>query len=38
MCCCMYSLVENLCVLEEEIGLVCLQLPHNMYATETFDI
>ena len=33
-----YSLVENLCVLEEEIGLVCLQLPHNMHATETFDI
>ena len=38
MWCCMYSLVENLCVLEEEIGLVCLQLPHNMHAMETFDI
>ena len=38
MWCCMYSLVENLCVLKEEIGLVCLQLPHNMHATETFDI
>ena len=38
MWCCIYSLVENLCVLEEEIGLVCLQLPHNMHATETFDI
>ena len=38
MWCCMCSLVENLCVLEEEIGLVCLQLPHNMHATETFDI
>ena len=38
MWCCMYSLVENLCILEEEIGLVCLQLPHNMHAMETFDI
>ena len=38
MWCCMYSLVENLCVLEEEIGLVCLQLQHNMHAMETFDI
>ena len=34
----MCSLVEILCVLEEEIGLVCLQLPHNKHATETFDI
>ena len=38
MCCCMCSLVEILCLLEEKIGLVCLQLPHDMYATETFDI
>ena len=38
MCCLMSSLVEILCLLEEEIGLVCLQLPHDMHATETFDI
>ena len=38
MCCCMYSLVEILCLLEEKIGLVCLQLPHDMHAMETFDI
>ena len=38
MCCCMCSLVEILCLLEEKIGLVCLQLPHDMHATETFDI
>ena len=34
----MCSLVEILCLLEEKIGLVCLQLPHDMHATETFDI
>ena len=32
------SLVEILCILEEEIGLVCRQLPHDMHAMETFDI
>ena len=34
----MHSLVEILCVLEEKIGLVSWQLPHNMHAMETFDI
>ena len=34
----MSSLVEILCLLEEKIGLVCLQLPHDMHAMETFDI
>ena len=29
-------LVEILCVLEEEIGLVCWQLPHDVYAMEIF--
>ena len=38
MCCCMCSLVEILCLLKEKIGLVCLQLPHDMHAMETFDI
>ena len=38
MCSCMCSLVEILCILEEKIGLVCLQLPHDMHAAETFDI
>ena len=38
MCCCMCSLVEILCLLEEKIGLVCLQLPHDRHAMETFDI
>ena len=38
MCCCMCGLIEILCVLEEEIGLACWQLPHNMHAKETFDI
>ena len=38
MCCCMCSLVEILCLLEEKIGLVCLQLHHDMHAMETFDI
>ena len=37
MCCCMCSLVEILFLLEEKIGLVCLQLPHDMHAMETFD-
>ena len=34
----MISLVEILCILEEEISLVCRQLLHDMHATETFDI
>ena len=34
----MPSLVEILCILEEEIGLVCRQLPHDMHATEIFGI
>ena len=34
----MPSLVEILCILEEEIGLVCRQLLHDMHAMETFDI
>ena len=34
----MLSLVEILCILEEEIGLVCRQLPHGMHAIDTFDI
>ena len=38
MCCCMCSLVEILCLLEEKFGLVCLQLPHDLHATETFDV
>ena len=38
MWCCMCSLVEILCVLDEEMGLVGWQLPHNMHAMETFDI
>ena len=38
MCCCMCSLVEILCLLEENFGLVCLQLPHDMHAMETFDV
>ena len=36
--CCMPSLVEILFILEEEIGLVCRQLPHDMHATEIFGI
>ena len=32
----MCSLVEILCVLEEEIVLVCWQLPHDIHATEIF--
>ena len=34
----MLSLVEILCSLEEEIGLVCWQLLHDMHATEIFGI
>ena len=34
MCCCMCSLVEILCLIEEKFGLVCLQLPHDLHATE----
>ena len=37
MCCCMCSLVEILC-LEEKFGLVCLQLPHDLHATEIFGV
>ena len=33
----MPSLVEILCILEEKIGLVCRQLPHDAHANETFD-
>ena len=32
----MCSLDEILCVLEEEIVLVCWQLPHDIHATEIF--
>ena len=38
MCCCMCSLVEILCLLEDKFGLVCLQLPHDLHAMETFDV
>ena len=38
MCCCMCSLVEILCLLEEKFGLVCLQLPHDLHATEIFGV
>ena len=38
MCCCMCNLVEILCLLEEKFGLICLQLPHDLHATETFDV
>ena len=34
----MANLVEILCILEEEIGLVCWQLLHNMYAMKIFGI
>ena len=34
----MPSLVEILCCLEEEIGLLCWQLLHDMLATEIFGI
>ena len=38
MWCCMPSLVEILCCLDVEIGLVCWQLVHDMHATEIFGI
>ena len=38
MWCCMLSLVEILCCLDEEIGLVCWKLVHDMHATEIFGI
>ena len=38
MWCCIPSLVEILSCLDEEIGLVCWQLVHDMHATETFGI
>ena len=38
MWCCMPSLVEILYCLDEEIGLICWQLMHDMYATEIFGI
>ena len=34
----MPTLVEILCCLDEEIGLVCWQLMHDMHATEIFGI
>ena len=34
----MCSLVEILCLLEEKFGLVCLQLPHDLHATEIFGV
>ena len=37
MWCCMPSLVEILCCLEEEIGLVCWQLPHDMHAMHAME-
>ena len=38
MCCCMCSLVEILCHLEEKFGLVCWQLMHDLHATEIFGV
>ena len=38
MCCCMCSLVEILCLLEEKFGLACLQLPYELHATEIFGV
>ena len=38
MWCCMPSLVEILCILEEKLDLVCRQLLHDMHATEIFGI
>ena len=38
MWCYIPSLVEILCCLDEEIGLVCWQLVQDMYATEIFGI
>ena len=34
----MCSLIEIMCVVEQKIGLVCWQLPHDVYATEIFFI
>ena len=34
--CYMWSVIENLCGLEEKIGPDCMQLLHNMHATENF--
>ena len=36
--CCMPTLVEIMCILEEEIGLDCRQLLHDMHALEIFGI
>ena len=33
----MPSLVEILCCIDKEIGLVCWQLMHDMHATEIFE-
>ena len=38
MWCCMPSLVEILCCLDEEIGLVCWQLMRGIHAMEIFGI
>ena len=38
MWCCMPTLVEILCYLDEEIGLVFWQFVHDMHATEIFGI
>ena len=38
MWCCMPTLVEILCCLDEEIALVCWQLVHDMHAMEIFGI
>ena len=38
MWCCMPTLVEILCCLDEEIGLVCWKLVHDMHAMEIFGI
>ena len=34
----MHSLVEILCCIDKEIGLVCWQLVHDMHGTEIFGI
>ena len=36
--CYMWSVIEILCGLEEKIGPDCMQLLHNMHATENFKI
>ena len=38
MWCCMPTLVEILCCLDEEIALVCWQLMHDMHAMEILGI